>query len=154
VDDRLRSVLDARLIAALATTDADGAISLSAVWFLRQGDEILVATGGQTRKARNAAARPAAAILIDTRGRGALRGAAAAGTVAVVHGAAARELNEQVWRKYLTETGLAHPEVGGAIREHDDVTIRFRPSAWRTWGTDEDFGGAFELPGIAFPLDE
>ncbi len=33
------------------------------------------------------------------------------------------------------------------------MTIRFRPTAWRTWGTDEDFGGALELPGIAHPLD-
>jgi hypothetical protein len=31
VDDRLRSLLDARLIATLATTDAGGAIYLSAV---------------------------------------------------------------------------------------------------------------------------
>ena len=83
-----------------------------------------------------------------------MRGAAAAGTAEVVRGPAARETNERVWRKYLTEAGLAYPEVGVAIRAHDDVTIRFRPSTWRTWGTDEDFGGAFELPGITFSLDE
>jgi PPOX class probable F420-dependent enzyme len=154
VDDRLRSLLDARLIATLATSEANGSIYLSSVWFLRRGDDILIATGGRTRKARNAGAHPAVAVLIDTRGRGTLRGAAAAGTAEIVRGEQARDLNEEVWAKYLTEQGLAHPEVGAAIREHDDVTIRVRPGAWRTWGTDEDFGGAFELPGITFPLDE
>jgi pyridoxamine 5'-phosphate oxidase-like protein len=154
VDDRLRSILDARLIATLATTDPDGSMSLTAVWFLRSGEKILIATGGRTRKARNAAARPAAAVLIDTRGRGALRGAAAAGMIEVVRGPEALELNEAVWAKYLTEAGLTHPEVGGALRKTDDTTLRFRPGDWRTWGTDEDFGGAFELPGMTFPLDE
>ena len=27
------------------------------------------------------------------------------------------------------------------------------PAGWRTWGTDEDFGGALEEPGVAHPLD-
>jgi PPOX class probable F420-dependent enzyme len=153
VDDRLLSLLDARMIATLATTNADGSAYLSAVWFLRDGEDILIATGGRTRKAQNAAARPRAALLVDTRGRGALRGAAATGTLTLVRGAAACELNERVWAKYLTPAGLAHPDVGESIREHDDVTLRFAPVAWRTWGTDEDFGGAFELPGIAYPLD-
>jgi PPOX class probable F420-dependent enzyme len=153
VDGRLLSLLDARLIATLATTNDDGSAYLSAVWFLRDREDVLIATGGQTRKAQNAAARPAAALLVDTRGGRALRGAATAGTVVVVRGTHARELNERVWRKYLTPAGLAHPDVGESIREHDDVTLRFTPSRWRTWGTDEDFGGAFELPGIAYPLD-
>jgi PPOX class probable F420-dependent enzyme len=152
VDDRLLALLDARLIATLATTNEDGSVYLSAVWFLRDGDDVLIATGGKTRKAQNAAARPRAAVLVDTRGGGALRGAAATGTLTLVRGASARKLNERVWRKYLTTSGLAHPDVGEAIRAHDDVTLRFAPDAWRTWGTDEDFGGAFELPGMTYPL--
>jgi PPOX class probable F420-dependent enzyme len=151
--DRLASLLDARLLATLATTEPDGSAYLSAVWFLRDGDEILVATGGRTRKALNAAARPRAAILIDTHGPGALRGAAATGTVRVVRGDEARANNERLWAKYLSPAGLVHPEVGESIRAHDDVTIVFAPGAWRTWGTDEDFGGALEAPGVALPLD-
>jgi PPOX class probable F420-dependent enzyme len=153
VDGRLLALLDARLIATLATTNADGSPYLSAVWFLRDGDEVLIATGGRTRKARNAAARPDAAVLVHSHGSGALRGAAARGTLSVVRGAEARVLNETVWRKYLAPAGLSHPDVGESIREHDDVTLRFAPARWRTWGTDEDFGGAFELPGISYPLD-
>ena len=152
MEDRLASLLDARLIATLATTEPDGSAYLSAVWFLRDGGDILVATGGRTRKALNASERPRASLLIDTHGPGALRGAASTGTVRVVRGADARAYNERVWAKYLSPAGLAHPEVGEAIREHDDVTIVFTPAKWRTWGTDEDFGGAFEQPGITHPL--
>ncbi len=153
MDARLASLLDARLIATLATTEPDGSAYLSAVWFLRDGDEILVATGGRTRKARNAAERPRASLLIDTHGPGALRGAASTGTMRVIDGAEALALNERVWAKYLSPAGLTHPDVGEAIRAHDDVTIVFTPHAWRIWGTDEDFGGALEQPGIALPLD-
>ena len=151
--DRLAWLLDARLIATLATLEPDGTTYLSAVWFLRDGADLLIATGGRTRKACNARERPSAAVLLDTHGPGPLRGAAAAGTVALLTGTEAGACNERVWAKYLTAAGLVHPEVGEAIRAHDDVTIRFRPSGWRTWGTDEDFGGALELPGIAHPLD-
>lgn len=150
---RLASLLDARLIATLATTEPDGSAYLAAVWFLRDGDEILIATGGRTHKAQNAAERPRASLLIDTHGPGALRGAAATGTVRVSRGAEARANNERVWAKYLSPAGLTHPDVGEAIRAHDDVTIAFMPDAWRTWGTDEDFGGAMEQPGMAYPLD-
>jgi PPOX class probable F420-dependent enzyme len=153
VEDRLASLLDARLVATLATTEPDGSPYLSAVWFLCDGDEILVATGGRTRKARNATERPRGSLLIDTHGPGALRGAASTGTVRVVRGPEALALNERVWAKYLSPAGLAHADVGVAIREHDDVTIVFTPATWRTWGTDEDFGGAMELPGMAYPLD-
>src|SRR3954466_4107628 len=79
VEDRLAWLLDARLIATLATTEPDGSAYLSAVWFLRDGDDLLIATGGRTRKALNAAARPRASVLIDTPGAGPLRGAASAG---------------------------------------------------------------------------
>jgi hypothetical protein len=115
---------------------------------------ILVATAGTTRKARNARERPDGSILIDARGGASLRGAAATRRMGIVTGgAAARELNERVWGKYLTATGIAAPDVGGAIRAHDDVTIRFTPRRWRTWGTETDFGGAFEAAGMTFPLD-
>jgi PPOX class probable F420-dependent enzyme len=153
VEDRLGWLLDARLIATLATTEPDGSAYLSAVWFLRDGDDLLIATGGRTRKACNAAARSRASVLVDTHGPGALRGAAATGVVTVVRGKEALALNDRVWAKYLTAAGRAHPQAGVAIREHDDVSIRFRPDAWRTWGTDEDFGGALEEPGVAYPLD-
>jgi len=129
-------------------------VYLSAVWFLWHEGAVVIATGGKTRKARNATERPRAAVMIDARANEApLRGAATEGAVDILRGEAAMELNELVWAKYLTPEGLAHPEVGGAIRGHDDTTILLVPDRWRTWGTDVDFGGALELPGIAHPLE-
>lgn len=147
-------LLDRRLIATLATVGEDGLPYLSAVWFLRHGADVLVATGGRTRKARNAAERPTAGLLVHARGEAPLRGIAAAGPVEVIRGTEARALNELVWGKYLTPAGRAHPELGGAIAGHDDVTLRLRPGPWRAWGTDADFGGVFEQPGLVRPLDE
>ncbi len=146
-------LLDRRLIATLATIGEDGLPYLSAVWFLRHGPEVLVATGGRTQKALNAAARPRAALLVHDRGEAPLRGVAAAGPVTVVRGAEALGLNELVWSKYLTPAGRAHLDLGGAIAAHDDVTLRLLPGPWRAWGTDADFGGIFEQPGLVLPLD-
>ncbi len=70
-----------------------------------------------------------------------------------VRGAAALALNERVWRKYLTAAGRSHPDVGGRIAASDDVTLRITPGPWRSWGTDADFSGAYELPGLLQPLD-
>jgi len=124
------------------------------VWFLWHDGAVLVATGGRTRKARNATERPRAALMIDARASGApLAGAATHGAVTIVRRAPAMALNELVWAKYLTPAGRTHPDVGEAIRTHDDTTIRLLPDGWRTWGTDVDFGAALELPGIAYPLD-
>jgi PPOX class probable F420-dependent enzyme len=146
-------LLDARLIATLATVDDDGLPYLSSVWFLRDGADVLVATSGGTRKARNAAARPVGAILVHGRGEAPLRGVAASGPVALVRGAAARALNERVWAKYLTPAGRAHPDLGGRIAEHDDVTLRITPGPWRSWSTGADFGGSYEVSGLVLPLD-
>jgi len=140
------------VIATLATVDADGLPYLSAVWFARHGDDVLIATGGRTRKARNAAARPVAAVLLHGRGEAPLYGLAASGPVAVVRGPEARELNERVWRKYLTPAGRAHPDLGERIAEHDDVTLRVSPGPWRSWTTAADFAGIYEVPGLVSPL--
>ena len=148
-----RDLLAARAIATLATIDEHGAPYLSAVWFLRDGDDVLIASGGRTQKVRNAERRPRGALLLHGREEAPLRGLASTGSLAIVRGETARTLNERLWRKYLTAEGLEHPGLGVAIAEHDDVTLRFTPDRWRSWGTDADFGGAFELPGLVQPLD-
>jgi len=133
--------------------DADGLPYLSAVWFARDGDDLLIATGGRTRKAQNAAARPVAAVLLHGRGETPLHGVAASGPVGVVRGPEARELNELVWCKYLTPAGRAHPDLGERIAGHDDVTLRVSPGPWRSWSTGADFAGVYEVPGLVLPLD-
>jgi PPOX class probable F420-dependent enzyme len=149
----MADLLDARVIATLATVGEDGVPYLSSVWFLRDGGDVLIATAGTTRKALNAAARPVAGLLLHGRGEAPLHGVAASGPVAVVRGAEARALNQRVWAKYLTPAGRTHPELGGRIAEHDDVTLRITPGPWRSWGTAVDFSGLYELPGLVLPLE-
>jgi PPOX class probable F420-dependent enzyme len=146
-------LLEARVVATLATLDEHDLPYLSAVWFLRDGDDVLIATGGRTQKVRNAELRPRGALLVHGREEAPLRGIASSGSIAVVRGDAARRLNDRVWRKYLTPAGLEHPDLGRAIADHDDVTLRFTPERWRSWATDADFGGVFERPGLVQPLD-
>jgi hypothetical protein len=148
----LDSLLEGRYIATLATANADGSIHLTAIWFLHRDGAVYVGTFARSRKVRNAEARPRGSIMIDVRGV-TLGGAAATGALTVIRGEEARELNGAIARKYLTDEGLAEPAVGGAIHASDDVTIRLDPDRWRTWSTAEDFGGAYEQPGISLPLD-
>src|SRR5205085_12590803 len=113
---------------------------------------VYMGTYAASRKVRNAEARPHGSILIDVRGV-TLGGATAASALTVIRGGEARELNDSIARKYLTAQGFDDPAVGGAIRASDDVTIRLDPERWRIWSTAEDFGGAYERPGVSLPLD-
>jgi PPOX class probable F420-dependent enzyme len=145
--------LSERRIACLATEDPDGSAYLTAVWFLAEEGVVYVGTSGSSRKARNAAARPRASIMIDARGPGPQRGVAASGPVTLLQGAEALALNRRILERYLTPVGVAEPDVGQRIAGSDDVTIRIEVGKWRTWSTSEDFDGRLEAPGMAFPLE-
>ena len=149
VDDFLRD----RRIACLATEEPDGSAYLTAVWFLYEDGVVYVGTSGSSRKARNAAARPRAALMIDSRGPGPQRGVAASGPAALLRGAPAQAMNRRILERYLTPAGVAAPDVGQVIAASDDVTIRIEVGKWRTWSTSEDFDGHLETPGMALPLE-
>ena len=146
--------LAGRRIACLATEDPDGSAYLTAVWFLHEDGVVYVGTSGSSRKARNAAARPRASIMVDSRGPGPQRGVAASGPATVLRGAEARAVNDRILARYLTPAGVAAPDVGQRILASDDVTIRLDVGAWRSWSTSVDFDGRLEAPGIAFPLED
>jgi PPOX class probable F420-dependent enzyme len=149
VDDFLRG----RRIACLATEEPDGSAYLTAVWFLYEDGVVYVGTSGISRKARNAAARPRAAVMIDSRGPGPQRGVAASGQATLLRGAEARAVNDRILERYLTPAGVAAPDVGRTIATSDDVAIRIDVGPWRTWSTSEDFDGRLEASGMAFPLE-
>jgi PPOX class probable F420-dependent enzyme len=145
--------LRGRRIACLATEEEDGSAYLTAVWFLHEDGFVYVGTSGSSRKARNAAARPRAAVMIDSRGPGPQRGVAASGPVTVLGGAEARAVNERILQRYLTQAGVTASDVGQRIAASDDVTIRIEVGRWRTWSTSEDFDGRLEADGMALPLE-
>ena len=151
--ERVDDFLQGRRIACLATEEPDGSAYLTAVWFLYEDGVVYVGTSGSSRKARNAAERPRAAVMIDSRGPGPQRGVAASGPVAVLRGAEARAVNDRILGRYLSPAGVAASDVGEKIAASDDVTIRIEVGKWRTWSTSEDFDGRLEAPGLALPLE-
>ena len=149
VDEFLRG----RRIACLATEEPDGSAYLTAVWFLYEEGVVYVGTSGTSRKARNAAARPRAAVMIDSRGPGPQRGVAASGAATLLQGAEARAVNDRILERYLPPAGVVAPGVGQTITASVDVAIRIEVGRWRTWSTSEDFDGRLEAPGMALPLE-
>jgi PPOX class probable F420-dependent enzyme len=152
-DDPIEDFLQGRRIACLATEEPDGSAYLTAVWFLYEDGVVYVGTSGSSRKARNAVARPRAAVMIDSRGPGPQRGVAASGRATVLGGAEARAVNDRILQRYLTPAGIIAPDVGQRIGASDDVAIRIEVGRWRTWSTSEDFDGRLEAPGLALPLE-
>jgi PPOX class probable F420-dependent enzyme len=149
-----RELLDARLIANLATLDADGGVHLVGMWFLWDGGSVLMPTSGITRKARNLERDPRATVMIDdSRGGFDLRGLTLTGRAAIVRGHEALALNRRIHLKYLTEEGRDLPAVDRYLST-DDVTIQFmaeRVSSWNLRDTEQ--GHAVADAGAARPLD-
>jgi PPOX class probable F420-dependent enzyme len=127
-----RELLAKRLIANLATLNADGSIHLVGMWFLWD-EAILFPTSHATRKARNLERDPRATVMIDdSRGGFDLRGITVVGRAEIVHGDAALELNRRIHAKYVTETGLGLEPVRRYLAT-DDVTIRVLPERVSSW---------------------
>ena len=139
-----------RRIAIIANEDPDGSAYLSAVWFEFIDGAFFVPTGGRSRKARNALARPRGSIVVEERA-GTLRGVAARGRLEVVDGPEALALNERLHRRYVTDAGMADPGFGGALTEGDDVTLKLIPEAWNEWDMG-DMGARLGDPRLAHPL--
>jgi PPOX class probable F420-dependent enzyme len=110
LDPTLQELLRGRYIAALGTENADGAIHLTAVWYLFESDSLFVATSSKTQKVRNVAARPKASLMVDSRKSGAERGVTAAGKAELISGDQAQEINRRIHSRYMSSHGpAAHP---------------------------------------------
>jgi PPOX class probable F420-dependent enzyme len=153
VSEREAFLTSGRYIATLATENEDGSTHLTAVWYLYEEGAFLVPTSGESRKAANVQAHGRAAVMVDARSRGVLRGVQASGTATVVRGRQALELNERIHRRYLTDEGLLHPQLGHPISTSDDVTLRLDPNRWASWDMREYFGELFSAPELVYPLD-
>lgn len=148
-------LLDARLIANLASINPNGTVHLVAMWFRRDGDSILFPTSHHTRKAKNLRRHPFATAMIDRSRAGLdLRGVQIKGRVELVEGSRAHELNRSIHARYITDTGLVEPAVAAYLSEGDDVTIRLSIERMSTWNLDDaPAGQALRVSGRAHPLD-
>jgi hypothetical protein len=152
VSDRIdrATFLAENRIAVLSTELEDGGSYQAAVWFEYVDGAFLIPTGGESRKARNARARPRGAILVDER-TGRFRGLGARGRLEVITGEAALAHNARIYRRYVTEAGMAHPGVGGQLAD-DTVTLRLVAERWHEWDLFPAFGTRLEDPALAHPL--
>jgi PPOX class probable F420-dependent enzyme len=158
LDPKLQDFLRGRYIATLATENPDGAIHLTAVWYLFEDASLFVASSSRSRKARNLLARPKASLMVDLRRPGSERGVSAAGMTELISGAASREINQRIHRRYLSAAAMADPRVGAVFESFDDVTIRLDPASWISWDMAmldaQALGGRIAAnPGYVLPLD-
>lgn len=103
------------------------------MWFLWEGEAILLPTSHVTRKARNLERDPRATVMIDdSRGGFDLRGITLVGRAEIVRAPPSFELNRRIHEKYVTERGLALDPVRCYLST-DDITIRFVPERMSSW---------------------
>jgi hypothetical protein len=143
--------LAGRRIAVLCTDDSNGLPYLTAIWFAYEDGAFLVPTSATSRKGRNARERPHGAILVDARGP-AFRGVAASGRIELVEGDAALEINARIHRRYVTDAGMADPDLGGSLTAGDDLTLRLVPEHWQEWDLEPYFGTKLSDAKLAEPL--
>ena len=158
LDPKFHDLLRERHIATLATENPDGAIHLTAVWYVFEDGGLFIATSSRTQKARNVAARPKASLMVDARKPGTERGVTAAGRVELISGDESRKINHRLHSRYLSAAAMADPQVGPVFAAFDDVTIRLTPASWITWDMAvldaQAFGGRLgKTPGYMLPLD-
>jgi PPOX class probable F420-dependent enzyme len=142
--DSMLEILEARHYATLATHNEDGSIHVTPVWYLFENGKFYVESPSSSRKARNAAARPNATIMVDIRRPGGESWVYASGRVETLRGDDSREINSKILHRYLTEEALNDPRIGPAFAAVDDITICLVPETWRSWSArdvDEQFFG-------------
>jgi nitroimidazol reductase NimA-like FMN-containing flavoprotein (pyridoxamine 5'-phosphate oxidase superfamily) len=128
----------------LATHNEDGSIHVTPVWYLFENGKFYVESPSSSRKARNAAARPNATIMVDIRRPGDESWVYASGRVETLRGDDSREINSKILHRYLTEEAINDPRIGPGFAAADDITICLVPETWRSWSAkdvDEQFFG-------------
>jgi PPOX class probable F420-dependent enzyme len=158
LDPGFQQMLQRRFIATLGTTNADGSIHLTAVWYLFEDGRLFIATSSKSRKARNVAAQPKASLMVDVRKPGSERGVTAAGPADLITGNPSREINGRIHTRYLSAAAMADPHIEPVFASFDDVTLRLTPESWFTWDMAaldaQAFGGRLGgTPGYLLPLD-
>jgi nitroimidazol reductase NimA-like FMN-containing flavoprotein (pyridoxamine 5'-phosphate oxidase superfamily) len=158
LDPSLHELLQRRLIATLATKNADETIHLTAVWFLFEENSFYIATSSETKKARNILAKPKASLMVDLRKPGTERGITAACKAELLSGDRSKQLNRRIHSRYLSAAAMADPGIKPVFASFDDVTIRLTLESSFSWDMAtldaQAFGGRLGgTPGYLLPLD-
>ena len=129
---QIRAALSEQGNAILATIADDGSPHLTELlFFLDEEDRIQLPTPHNTRKLKNARARPVATVFFyDQPGW-----TSATGTVEIWSGDRARDANKRNRERLLTDAG--HATIGRLLAEHEDSTIVVTPQKWLSWTGDQ-----------------
>jgi PPOX class probable F420-dependent enzyme len=122
-EDALAFLDEGGRTAALATVDADGAPHVVPVWYVRDGDDVVITTMAASVKARNLARSPRVALSVDEE-RLPLSFVTVRGTATLL--AEPDDLVEwavRIARRYVPD---AAEEVGRRNAEIDDMIVRVR----------------------------
>lgn len=130
--DELRSFLQERRYAVLATRDAQGDPHLTPIWFSFDDDCFSFACSSRSQKVKNVERSASASVVVDAREPGRERWVSASGQVEILRDAEARSINARIRRRYLAAEALDGP-IEAALAASDDVTLRLVPTAWRSW---------------------
>ena len=133
IQDDARTVmrLDDDLIGWLTTVDPQGQPQTSAVWFLREGDELLIYSRPHATRLRNLATNPRIAFN--------LRGDAAGDSVMTLEGIAAVEPGAATpidVGPYMAKYGSEIERLGWTHTSFDEdfpVAVRIRVTRMRAW---------------------
>jgi PPOX class probable F420-dependent enzyme len=128
-----RELLEAPLVASLATLEADGSAHVVPIWYLWDGKAVLMATSSTSRKVRNLERDPRATVMIhDSPGGVDVRGITLAGRAEIRRGEDVAAAIHAVHLRYVTANGLATPSVREFLAG-DDVILRFAPGSGSSW---------------------
>jgi PPOX class probable F420-dependent enzyme len=145
--DRMREFLARHVYLTLATHNPDGSQHVVPVVYLFTDGRFHVATSSATRKARNLVANPDVTITVDDRST--IEWVSAVGTAEFLTGAESQSLNQQLYRRWMTDEGL--DVVGSLMHEAEDVTIVITPHRWLAWAFDSEV--VPELSAAGIPMD-
>jgi PPOX class probable F420-dependent enzyme len=148
--DAVREVLAHQLYAVLASRSPDDSVHAVPVIYLYAEGQILIATSSATRKARNIAARPDVTVTVEDREN--LRWASAVGAAELVTGQRSRELNDRLYRRWMTQEGL--DVIGPILAAAEDVTIAITPRRWLAWDIEPGFYQPLREAGIPLETPE
>jgi PPOX class probable F420-dependent enzyme len=152
-DPLVRELLEARLVAVLATFDSERAIHAVPMWYAAAEGAVILATSSRSRKVRNLERDPRATLVLhDSRPGYEVCGASISGTVDVVGSTDARALVALVHERYVARESASDSAVA-AYLESDDVALRLHPATSLTWDERSSAASqALRSAGGALPL--
>lgn len=142
-------VLSQRLLARLATYEADGGIHVVPMWYMRRDDTIVIPTSRQTHKIALLRRRPVASVAVDQYGAGAaVRGVMVRGEVSILDGDEALSTNCAIHERYVDAEALKSGPLADYL-EGDDVTVAISMDKVHTWKVSTDPEDASPFPSIS-----